>query len=87
MCKLPTNQVPLLLLGGQIVLETASGRLTQMTLPTHEISGPNIHDIQKASLQQALERQLKLHRLVTSECILSVVFGPLPSATVLQLMK
>jgi hypothetical protein len=65
LCKLPTNQVPLLLFGGQVVMETASGRLTQMTLPTHEISGPNIHDIQKGSLQQALDRQLKLHRLVS----------------------
>ncbi|XP_033607097.1 WD repeat-containing protein 19 isoform X3 [Cryptotermes secundus] len=62
LCKLPTNQVPLLLFGGQVVLETASGKLTQMTLPTHEISGPSIHDIQKGSLQQTLDRQLKLHR-------------------------
>jgi hypothetical protein len=80
LCKLPTNQVPLLLFGGQVVLETASGKLTQMTLPTHEISGPSIHDIQKGSLQQALDRQLKLHRLVSRyglqwEWILWVVCG------------
>lgn len=62
--KLPGNQTPLLLCGGQVVLETASGRLTQMTLSTHEVAGSNIHDIHKGSLEQALSKQLKLHRLV-----------------------
>jgi WD repeat-containing protein 19 len=60
--KLPGNQTPLLLCGGQVVLETASGRLTQMTLSTHEVAGSNIHDIHKGSLEQALSKQLKLHR-------------------------
>jgi hypothetical protein len=69
--KLATNQVPLLLCGGQVVLETASGRLTQVTLSTHEVSGSNIHDIHKGSLEQALKKQLKLHRLVT-ECMPTV---------------
>lgn len=69
--KFPANQMPLLLCGGQVVLETASGRLTQMILSTHEVSGSNIHDIHKANLEQALNKQLKLHRLVT-ECMPTV---------------
>jgi hypothetical protein len=69
--KLPASQVPMLLYGGQVILETASGRLTQMTLSTHEVSGSNIHDIHKGSLEQALGKQLKLHRLV-SECMPTV---------------
>lgn len=62
--KLPSNQTPLLLCGGQLVLETAGGRLTQLTLSTHEVAGSNIHDIHKGSLEKALSKQLKLHRLV-----------------------
>jgi hypothetical protein len=67
--KLPGNQTPLLLCCGQVVLETASGRLTQMTLSTHEVAGSNIHDIHKGSLEQALSKQLKLHRLVNGHQI------------------
>lgn len=60
--KLPSNQVPVLLCGGQLVLETLSGRLTQITLSTHEVSSANVHNIHKSSLELTLNKQLKLHR-------------------------
>nr|CAD7453895.1 unnamed protein product [Timema tahoe] len=60
--KLPSNQVPLLLSGGQVLLETSSGKLTQLVLSTHEVTSSNIHDSQKDSLEQALAKQLVLRR-------------------------
>nr|CAD7392000.1 unnamed protein product [Timema cristinae] len=60
--KLPSNQVPLLLSGGLVLLETSSGKLTQLVLSTHEVTSSNIHDSHKDSLEQALAKQLVLRR-------------------------
>nr|CAD7410647.1 unnamed protein product [Timema poppensis] len=61
--KLPSNQVPLLLSGGLVLLETSSGKLTQLVLSTHEVTSSNIHDSHKDSLEQALAKQLLLRRV------------------------
>ena len=63
--KVPSGQLPIMLYGGQLVLETPSGKLTQITLTTHEISSANIHNIHKSSLELTLNKQLTLHRYVS----------------------
>ncbi|KAK7874235.1 hypothetical protein R5R35_006274 [Gryllus longicercus] len=60
--KLPSGQLPLLLCGGQVIMETSVGKLMPLSLTTHEVTGSSSNDSQLGSLEQALTKQLALRR-------------------------
>ncbi|CAG0921516.1 unnamed protein product [Notodromas monacha] len=59
--RLPLNQRPLILVNGELTCQTPGGRLTTLTLSTHEMVA-SVHDLKAEELQLALEKNLALGR-------------------------
>ncbi len=59
--KVPAGQFPILLFGGEMSMQTQSGKLVKITLSTHEIS-PNISEYSNEDLKGILEKNILLGR-------------------------
>lgn len=59
--KIPQGQHPVLLFGGEVSLQTQSGKLVKMTLSTHETS-PNNNDYSNEEMKQVIRRNISLNR-------------------------
>lgn len=59
--RLPLNQRPLILVNGELTCQTPGGKLTTLTLSTHEMVA-SVHDLKAEELQLALEKNLALGR-------------------------
>lgn len=53
-----TQQVPLLLMGGEVTMATSGGQLSQLTLATHDSFSQTV----KSSLDVNLTKQVMLQR-------------------------
>ena len=70
--KLPTNQVPLLLNSGVVVVQTFGGKLIQTVLSTHSFQeGGSVLSagLQPSDIEVLLKKHLKLRRFVVVCCI------------------
>lgn len=59
--KVPQGQHPVLLFGGEVSLQTQSGKLVKMTLSTHETS-PNNNDYSNEEMKNVIKRNISLCR-------------------------
>ncbi len=75
--RVPSGQHPVLLFGGEVSLQTQSGKLVKLTLTTHEIS-PNISEYSNDDLRSVLQKNVALGRLRNAWAICQVKpSGPL----------
>ncbi|XP_067137635.1 WD repeat-containing protein 19 [Centruroides vittatus] len=59
--KLPPGQYPLLLYSGELTCQTQSGKITTLTLSTHQLE-EKLKDYSPAEMKDALQKSLKLQR-------------------------
>ena len=57
--KVASGQFPILLFGGEVSMQTQSGKLIKITLSTHEIS-PNISEYSNSELKTVLDKNIAL---------------------------
>ena len=72
-CKLqiPHGQYPVLVFGGEVSLQTQSGKLVRITLSTHEIS-PNVHEYTNQELKDVIDKNIALGRFKNAWAICQV---------------
>ena len=56
--KVPLGQHPVLLFGGEVSLQTQSGKLVKLTLTTHETS-PNNNDYSNEEMKQVIQKNIR----------------------------
>lgn len=61
-----SNQIPLMMNSGEVVLATSGGQLTQLTLSTHETVQLGILEKDTSVLENTLQSQLALQRFVSN---------------------
>ena len=59
--KVPLGQHPILLFGGEVSLQTQSGKMVKIMLSTHE-TAPNNNDYSNEEMVQAIRRNVQLNR-------------------------
>ena len=70
--KVPLGQFPILLYGGEVSLQTQSGKLVKVTLSSHDITH-NIGDFKPEQLRQLLAKNLALGRLANGWAICDIL--------------
>ena len=55
---MPLGQHPVLLFGGEVSLQTQSGKLVKLTLTTHETS-PNNNDYSNEEMKQVIQKNIR----------------------------
>ena len=70
--KVPQGQHPVLLFGGEVSLQTQSGKLVKMTLSSHETS-PNNNDYSNEEMRQVIRRNIKLSRFTNAWTLCQVL--------------
>ena len=63
----------MLVFGGEVSLQTQSGKLVRITLSTHEIS-PNVHEYTNQELKDVINKNISLGRFRNAWAICQVNF-------------
>ena len=69
--QIPSGQYPVLVFGGEVSLQTQSGKLVRITLSTHEIS-PNVHEYTNQELKDVINKNISLGRFRNAWAICQV---------------
>ena len=69
--QIPRGQYPVLVFGGEVSLQTQSGKLVRITLSTHEIS-PNVHEYTNQELKDVIDKNIALGRFKNAWAICQV---------------
>ena len=70
--KVPMGQHPVLLFGGEVSLQTQSGKLVKLTLSTHETS-PNNNDYSNEEMKQVIKKNISLGRFTNAWTLCQVL--------------
>ena len=73
--KVPMGQHPVLLFGGEVSLQTQSGKLVKLTLSTHETS-PNNNDYSNEEMKQVIKKNISLGRFTNAWTLCQVLKDP-----------
>ena len=71
--QIPSGQYPVLVFGGEVSLQTQSGKLVRITLSTHEIS-PNVHEYTNQELKDVINKNISLGRFRNAWAICQVAY-------------
>ena len=71
--QIPSGQYPVLVFGGEVSLQTQSGKLVRITLSTHEIS-PNVHEYTNQELKDVINKNISLGRFRNAWAICQVTY-------------
>ena len=66
------GQHPVLLFGGEVSLQTQSGKLVKLTLSTHETS-PNNNDYSNEEMKQVIKKNISLGRFTNAWTLCQVL--------------
>lgn len=70
--KVPAGQHPVLLFGGEVSLQTQSGKLVKLTLSTHE-TAPNNNDYSNEDMEKVIRKNISLGRFANAWTLCQVL--------------